>query len=136
MPSLAIAGRKPEVSLGLGLATATVAYAIYSRGLPNEADIRVSKAGDEHLDAVARQNAWFAAGTVAAISLLAKDATIFIIGGGTVVVLDWMTRVNNWTNPLSGRVDFNPFTTEDAGGGMPGGEEVAGGGYDGLAVVM
>lgn len=104
--------RKAEVSIGLGLATATVVFAIYNRQ-PGQADIRVGKAGDEHIEAVRKQNAWTAAGIVAAISLLAKDPTIFIIGGTTVVALDWTTRVNNWTNPLSGRVDLNPFTVED-----------------------
>lgn len=107
--------RKPEISLGLGLATATVAYTIYSRGMPSLVDQRVGKPGDEHLESVRKQNAWLAAATVGAISLLAKDATIFIIGGTTVVALDWMTRVNTWTNPLSGRVDVNPFTVEKPG---------------------
>lgn len=105
--------RKAEVSLGLGLATATVVFAIYNRQ-PSQADIRVGKAGDEHIETVRKQNAWTAAGVVAAISLLAKDATIFIVGGSAVIVLDWTTRINNWTNPLSGRVDINPFTVERA----------------------
>lgn len=104
--------RKPEVSLGLGLATATVVYAIYQKGVPNQADLRVGKPGDADAEAARKQAAWLAAGTVAGISLLAKDATIFIIGGMTVVGLDWLTRVNNFTNPLSGRVDVNPFTVE------------------------
>lgn len=125
--------RKPEISLGLGLATATLAYAIYSRGLPNSADIRVSKPGDEHLDSVRSQNTWLAAGTVAAVSLLAKDPTIFILGGGTVVALDWITRVNNWTNPLSGRVDLNPFTVEDTTDVPPASGDVS---YGDLQVVM
>jgi hypothetical protein len=104
--------RKPEVSLGLGLATATVVYAIYQKGVPNQADLRVGKPGDQDAEASRKQAAWLAAGTVAGISLLAKDATIFIIGGMSVVALDWLTRVNNYTNPLSGRVDINPFTVE------------------------
>jgi hypothetical protein len=105
--------RKPEISLGLGLAAATVTYAIYQRGLPSAADMRVGKPGDDTLESVRKQNAWLAAGTVGGISLLAKDATIFIIGGATIVALDWLTRVNNYTNPLSGRVDLNPFTVEE-----------------------
>lgn len=104
--------RKPEVSLGLGLATATVVYATYSNMTPSMADIRVGKPGDEHLETARKQAAWVSAGIVAGISLLAKDATIFIVGGTTVVIMDWLTRTNNWTNPLSGRVDVNPFTTE------------------------
>jgi hypothetical protein len=104
--------RKPEVSIGLGLAVATLVYAIYNRGLPANADVRVGKPGDETIEAVRKQNAWLAAGAVGGVSLIAKDPTIFIIGGAMVVVLDWFTRANNWTNPLSGRVDVNPFTVE------------------------
>lgn len=105
--------RKPEVSIGLGLAVGTLVYAIYNRGVPTNADMRVGKPGDETIESVRKQNAWLAAGIVSGISLIAKDATIFIIGGTMVVALDWLTRTNNWTNPLSGRVDINPFTVEN-----------------------
>lgn len=104
--------RKPEVSIGLGLAVGTLVYAIYNRGVPTNADMRVGKPGDEAIEATRKQNAWLAAGVVSGVSLIAKDATIFIIGGTMVVALDWLTRTNNWTNPLSGRVDVNPFTVE------------------------
>jgi hypothetical protein len=123
--------RKPEISIGLGLAVATLTYAIYNRA-PNAADTRVSKPGDETLEAVRKQNAWMAAGTVAGVSLIAKDPTIFIIGGVSVVVLDWSTRVNNWTNPLSGRVDVNPFTIETT---VPERTEPTANEYDGMRAV-
>jgi hypothetical protein len=107
--------RKPEVSLGLALATGTIVWTIYNRGLPSHADIAASPsatAGDETIDRIRKQNAWMAASVVSGISLLAKDATVFIIGGAMVVALDWMVRINDWTNPLHGRVDINPFTVE------------------------
>ncbi len=124
--------RMPEVSLGLGLATATVAYTIYNRGLPASADQRVGAPGDDHLEAARKQSVWLAAATVAGISLIAKDPTIFVIGGLSVVALDWTTRVNNWTNPLSGRIDVNPFTTESVGDrAVPSGIDMN---YDNMAV--
>lgn len=101
--------RKPEVSLGMGLATATVVYAVYSRGLPTHADIRAGRPGDDTLEAVRKQNAWMAAAVVGGISLISKDATVFIFGGATLIALDWLTRVNNWTNPITGDVTANPF---------------------------
>lgn len=104
--------RKAEISLGLGLATATVTYAIYQR-LPSAADTRVGKPGDDTLESVRKQNAWLAAATVGGISLLAKDPMIFIIGGATLVGLDVLARVNNYTNPISGRIDMNPFVTDE-----------------------
>jgi hypothetical protein len=96
--------RRPEISLGLGLAVATLAYGIYNRGFPPGVDMRAAKEGDEHGQTVAKQSAWAAAATVAGVSILAKDHTIFIIGGSTVVVLDWLTRYNLWSNPVTGSV--------------------------------
>jgi len=103
---------KPEVSLGLGLATATVVYSIYNNGLPGQADIRAyGEPGDATIEAVRKQNSWLAAGVVAGISLLAKDPTVFIIGGSMVIALDWLTRINNFTNPVTGSAIGNPFAS-------------------------
>jgi hypothetical protein len=129
-----IIGRKPEVSLGLGLATGAVVYGTYQHFVPNQADIRVGKPGDETLEKARKQAAWFSAAIVGGISLIAKDPTIFIIGGSMVVALDWATRSNNWTNPLSGRIELNPFTVEREG--MQTREvESAASGYEGLQAV-
>ncbi len=100
----------PEARIGLGLATAAVVVAIYSKQMPSTADIRVGKPGEENLEAVRKQTAWMAAGTVAGISLLAKDPTIFILGGLMVVAHDVLARVNNFTNPVTGGVIDNPFS--------------------------
>jgi hypothetical protein len=104
---------RPEVSLPVALATGTVVYTIYNQGLPGQADIRAhGSVGDQTLESVRKQNLWTAAAVVGGISLIAKDATVFIVGGAMVVALDWMTRANNFTNPLTGRIDVNPFTVE------------------------
>jgi hypothetical protein len=102
-------GLKPEVSIPVALATGTVVYTIYNRGLPSTVDVKIGKQGDSNIDTVRKQNAWMAAAVVSGISLLAKDATVFIVGGAMVVGLDWLTRYANWTNPVSGRLDLNPF---------------------------
>lgn len=97
---------RPEVSLPVALATGTVVYTIYNQGLPGQADIRAhGSVGDQTLDTVRKQNLWTAAAVVAAISLIARDATVFIVGGAMTVGLDWLTRANNFTNPLTGRID-------------------------------
>lgn len=107
--------RTPEVSLGLGLATATLVYATYAK-LPNAADIRVSKPGDEALETTRKQAAWMAAAIVAGISLLAKDATVFIVGGSMVVVLDFLTRANNYADPIANTVSsVQSFARGDEG---------------------
>jgi len=96
---------RPEISIPAALATGTVVIALYQRGMPPVLDVRSGKVGDSNVEAVRKQNAWMAAAAVAGISLIAKDATVFIVGGAMVVVLDWMTRANIWTNPATGRVE-------------------------------
>lgn len=96
---------RPEISIPAALATGTLVYTIYNRGLPPILDMRAAKVGDPNVEAVRKQNVWMAAATVAGISLIAKDATVFIVGGAMVVVLDWMTRANIWTNANTGRVE-------------------------------
>jgi hypothetical protein len=104
---------RPEVSLPVALATGTVVYTIYNHGLPGQADIRAhGNVGDSTLDSVRKQNLWTAAAVVAGISLISKDATVFIVGGAMTVGLDWITRANNFTNPLTGHIDDNPVVVE------------------------
>jgi hypothetical protein len=129
--------RKPEVSLGLGLATGAVVYGTWQFFVPNQSDVRVGKPGDETLEKARKQAAWFSAAIVGGISLIAKDATIFIVGGIIVVALDWATRANNFTNPVSGRIEVGPVY---AGFGTESREQVSaepssGGGYEGLMAV-
>jgi hypothetical protein len=96
---------KPEISIPAALATATIVYTVQGRGLP-PIDVRGNaQPGDDMVDSVRKQNAWVAAATVAGISLIARDPVVFIVGGAMVVALDWLTRVNNWTSPLSNKVD-------------------------------
>lgn len=107
---------KPEVSLPVGLATAAVVYAIYSNATPTIADIRSAPPGDKTINSSRRAASWTAAGVVAAISLIARDPTIFVLGAGSVVALDWWTRHANQVNPLTGKA-----TTREAppAGGDP-----------------
>lgn len=94
---------KPEGSLVASLATMTAVYAIYSYGVPSIADVRTAQPGNTDVDAAERSASWMAAGAVAGISLLAKDPTIFILGGATVIGLAWWTRHANMVNPELGK---------------------------------
>jgi hypothetical protein len=95
---------KPEVSIPVGLATAAVVYGIYSNATPTIADIRVGPAQDQNIDASRKMASWTAAVVVSGISLIAKDPTVFIIGGAMVVALDWWTRHANAINPDTGTI--------------------------------
>lgn len=96
-------GLKPEVSLPVGLAVAALVYGIHSNATPPLTDIRAAKPGDSTIDASRRFATWTSAAVVAGVSLIAKDPTIFILGGTMVVVMDWATRHGNLVSPLSGK---------------------------------
>lgn len=100
-------GLKPETSLTVGLATAALVWSIYSRAMPSLADIRVAPQDDPDLDSSRKAAAWTSAGAVAFVSLVAKDPTIFIIGGAMVIAVDWWTRHGNANNPFSGRTGMS-----------------------------
>jgi hypothetical protein len=93
---------EPPASIGVGLATAGLVLAIHSQATPSMADIRVAAPNDDHIDTSERAASWLSVGIVAGVSLLAKDPTIFIIGGATVVAIAWWTRYGNAVNPLTG----------------------------------
>lgn len=114
---------KPEVSIGLALATGVLVFSIHQRGLPSMADQRASDMGDETLDTVRKQNLWLSAGVVSAISLIAKDPTIFIVGGGLAVVLDWLNRDNIWSDVLTNTIR-GPEEMGDTNAMAEGGERV------------
>lgn len=94
---------KPEISLGVGLATAAVVWSIYQNATPTIADIRSGPAQDDTIDGSRKMASWTAAGVVAGISLLAKDPTVFVLGASMVVAVDWWHRHANAVNPDTGK---------------------------------
>jgi hypothetical protein len=84
-----------ETSLGVGLATGAMVYAIYQQALPTQADIRVGIRDDWDIDKTERTAAWLAAGAIGGVSLIAKDPTVFIMGGAMLIALSLWTKVSN-----------------------------------------
>jgi hypothetical protein len=94
---------KPEISIPVGLATAALVYAVYSNATPSITEIRAAKPMDTDVEASRKLAAWTSAGIVGGVSLVAKDPTIFIIGGSMVIVLDWWHRHANAVDPMTGK---------------------------------
>jgi hypothetical protein len=101
---------KPEISIGLGLALAVAVVAIYDHMLPTVAETRVNQAGDRDLAAAERTATWTASVLVGAVSLLAKDATAFVIGGSVIVAHAWTHRHANHYDPEQGKISV-PVTS-------------------------
>lgn len=93
---------KPEFSVMSGLAVGAIVYAIHSNATPTNADIQAMPAGNADIDASERRATWMSAGIVSAISLIAKDPTIFVIGSAITVGMALMTRQANWGESKSG----------------------------------
>lgn len=96
-----------------GLATAAVVYGVYQSALPQIADARSAQPNNGDLAASERSASFIAAGVVAGVSLIAKDITIFILGGSMVIAMAWWHRHANMVDPLLGKA-VPHFTNENA----------------------
>jgi hypothetical protein len=99
---------KPEASIGVALGTCGLVYAIHSNFTPSLADMQGLPAGNADTDAAERKATWLSAGVVSAISLLAKDPTIFVLGAGATIALAWFSRHATWTESKAGPAIGNP----------------------------
>lgn len=95
---------KPEGSIALGAAVAGLTYGVYSFALPNTATMHATTPQDVNIEAGRKKAAWTSAAVVGAVALLARDKTIFILGGTMLVALDWQARHANASHPETGKV--------------------------------
>lgn len=91
-----------EASLGVGLATAAMVWGVYQAALPSVVDERVSQPGDAELASTERAATWTAAAIVSGVSLIAKDPTVFVIGGIMVIGLAFWHRHANYHSASTG----------------------------------
>jgi len=104
---------KPEISLGMGLTLGVLVYSIYTGAVPRVADVRVAEPNDPDISSSRKLAAWTSAGAVAAVSLIAKDPTVFTVGGVMVIILDWWYRHANVVDPLMSSATYALFGEGD-----------------------
>jgi hypothetical protein len=97
---------RPEVSLPVGLATAAVVWVVYDHALPSIADARVGGHDDPHLWSTEKSASLISIAVVGGISLIAKDPTVFIIGGAMTIALSWWHRHANMVDPATGKLNL------------------------------
>ena len=88
-----------KTSLAIGLGSMGLVWGIYGQVVPNVADLRVGAANDPDARSAEKAARWASAGSVIAISLIAKDATVFVMGGAMVIVMSWLHRHANAVDP-------------------------------------
>ena len=83
---------KPEGSIMAGIATAALVVGVYSLNVGTTAQAAATPANDGNLQSARKKASIEAAVAVSAVSLLTKDVTIFILGGGVLALYDWHVR--------------------------------------------
>lgn len=107
---------KPENSIMASLAVGAVVYGIHANATPNAADIRSLDRGNVDIQKAERTATWLSAGVVAGISLIAKDPTIFVIGGAMTIALAWWTRHADAVDTVTKSArDLLPTRIQDVG---------------------
>lgn len=95
---------KPEMSLGVAAATGILVYGIFNVELPSTADVHAAPPYNSHISGSVTVAGWSSAAAVAGISLLAKDPTVFVVGGALAAFLTWRYKHANAVNPATGQV--------------------------------
>lgn len=107
-------GLKPEASVLGGLAVAALVFGIHQQATPTQADIQALPQGTPDIDSAERKATWASVVAVSGVSLLARDAGIFIIGSAATIALALWTRHSNWTESIMGRY-LSPSEAMQAG---------------------
>lgn len=102
---------KPDQSVMVALATGAVVYGIYTNALPTIADVRSAQPHNGDIQAAERSATWISTAVVAGVSLIARDPTIFILGGAMVIALAWWHRHADMVKPELGKA-VPHFTNE------------------------
>jgi hypothetical protein len=115
---------KPEYSVMAGVTVGAVVFGIHTAFLPTQADIQALPAGTPDIDAAERKATWLSAAVVGAVSLMAGDPTIFVIGSGITVAMALITRHNNHSESIGGKY-LTPAERMTAGTSNTGPDPVA-----------
>lgn len=94
-----------DSAVGIGLATAGGVVAIYSHSLPNLTDVRAAEPHDSNVEGQRKASAIKAALLVLAVFAITKDKNVLIIGGSTMVAVDYAVKHANGVDPATQRLD-------------------------------
>jgi hypothetical protein len=95
---------KPDVSISVGLAVGALVYGVYSNATPTLADIRAGAPNDDQINSASKGAFITSMAVVGGVSLLARDPTIFVIGGAIALAIEWSHRHANALDPMSGKL--------------------------------
>jgi hypothetical protein len=92
-----------ESSVLGGVAVGALVYGTYQMSLPSVADVRSLESNNADVAKAEKVAAWTSAAVVSGVSLIARDPTIFVIGGTIMIAISWASRHANAVTPTMRR---------------------------------
>lgn len=87
---------KPSEELTIGALSATIVYAVFQVGAPNLADVRFDQPGNMNTYKAVNNATWTSTVIIGSLALLSKSPTVFIIGGGMILLETWKHHAANF----------------------------------------
>jgi hypothetical protein len=111
-----------KAAVGVGLATMGLVYYTYDQALPPLTDVRTADRNDRNGLAAEKAARWTGAGLVALMTFITRDATVFIMGGSSVILMSWLHRHALMVDPTIAGISLpSSRTSVHAGDGTPAG---------------
>lgn len=107
-----------ENSIVASLSTVALVFGIYSMKIGPVSDLHASPANDGNMQAACKKAGVEAIVVVAAVSLIAKDPNIAILGGAAIIVEELLNRHALMADPMSGDVNVTPSAYQPTGGNV------------------
>lgn len=101
---------KPPEEVQIAAITAAGVWAIFQLNTPNLADVKAAPAGNPIAHSTVKTAAWTATAFVAALSVLGKSPTIFVVGSLVIIGESWKYYHANATDPQTGKVPAAAMT--------------------------
>jgi hypothetical protein len=112
-----------ENSIIASLATVGLVVGVYQSTIGPVSDVHATEPNDVNLAASVRKAGWLSLAFVSAMTLLAKDPNILILGGAAIIVEELCYRHALMVHPGTGQIAITPAAYMPAG--MPGAGTVA-----------
>lgn len=121
-----------ENSIIMAAAAAAIVVAIFTQKIGPVSDVHATSSRDGNMGASIRKAEWSSIAVVAALTLLAQDANIAIIGGGAIIAEQLNYRHAWLANEASGRIDVTAQSYAPAAAPPQAGLSVVNSGTSGL----
>jgi hypothetical protein len=106
---------KPETSITIAALSGLMVYGIFNVEVgPSVTDVKSAAPYNSAINGSTRSATLTSIAVVSGISLLAKDPTIFLVGGSVAALLSWKYKHANTVSPATGQVTMPPTSGQPA----------------------